>query len=165
MSNHFLTIHFCMHSLSDPHENYCIIDPIWGMCFPGGANGKKKSACQYRRHKRHRFDPWVGKIPWSWKWQPTPVFLPGKSHVQRSLVDYNPWGCKRVRHDWAQGRLSVATCHLSPKWDTRKRTSVFGLCSSVSLLSPFTQHLIFVLISLYFKTKEDFRCNRTSQEP
>ena len=75
-----------MHSLGDPHENYCIIDPIWGMGFPGVANGKK-SACQYRKHKRHRFDTWVGKIPWSRKWQPTLVFLPGKSHGQRSLVD------------------------------------------------------------------------------
>ena len=37
-------------------------------------------------------DPWVGKIPWTRKWQPTPVFLPGKSHGQRSLVGYSPWG-------------------------------------------------------------------------
>ena len=36
-------------------------------------------------------DPWVGKIPWSRKWQPTPVFLPGKFHGQRSLVGYSPW--------------------------------------------------------------------------
>ena len=40
------------------------------------------------------FDPWVGKIPWRRKWQPTPVFLPGKCHGQRSLVGYSPWGCK-----------------------------------------------------------------------
>ena len=37
----------------------------------------------------------------SWKWQPTPVFLPGKSHGQKSLRGYSPWGHKRVRHDWA----------------------------------------------------------------
>ena len=41
---------------------------------------------------RPRFDPWVGNIPWR-KWQPTPVLLPGKSHGQRSLVGYSPWGC------------------------------------------------------------------------
>ena len=41
-----------------------------------------------------RFDPWVGKIPWRRKWQPTPVFLPGESHGQRSLAGYSPWGCK-----------------------------------------------------------------------
>ena len=39
-----------------------------------------------QKHKRHRFNPWVGKIPWRRKWQNTPVFLPGKSHGQRNLV-------------------------------------------------------------------------------
>ena len=41
-----------------------------------------------------RFNPWVGKIPWRRKWQPTPVLLPGKSHGQRSLVGYSPWDRK-----------------------------------------------------------------------
>ena len=41
---------------------------------------------------RPGFDPWVRKIPWRRKWQPTPVLLPGKSHGQRSLVGYSPWG-------------------------------------------------------------------------
>ena len=45
--------------------------------------------------KLHEFDPWVGKIPWRKKWQTTSVFLPGKSHGQRSLVGYSPWGCKK----------------------------------------------------------------------
>ena len=49
----------------------------------------KESAYQ---HRRHRFDSWVGKIPWGRKWQPTPIFLPGQSRGQRSLVDYSPWG-------------------------------------------------------------------------
>ena len=40
------------------------------------------------------FDPWVGKIPWRRKRQPTPVFMPGKSHGLRSLVGYSPWGRK-----------------------------------------------------------------------
>jgi len=44
--------------------------------------------------RRHRFDPWVGKIPWRRKWQPTPVFLLGKSYAQRSLEGYSPRGCK-----------------------------------------------------------------------
>ena len=42
------------------------------------------------------FDPWVGKIPWRRKWQPTPVFLLGEFHEQRSLAGYSP---QRVRHD------------------------------------------------------------------
>ena len=42
--------------------------------------------------KRFRISPWVGTIPWRRKWQPTPVFLPGKFHGQRSLVGYSKWG-------------------------------------------------------------------------
>ena len=48
-----------------------------------------------------RFDPWVRKIPWRRKWQPTPGFLPGESHGWRSLEGYSTWGRKRVGHDWA----------------------------------------------------------------
>ena len=67
--------------------------------FPGGAVVKNPPGDRIRwRHKRHRFDPWVGKIPWRKKWQSVPVFLPGKSHGQRSLKVYNPWD-QRVRHD------------------------------------------------------------------
>ena len=51
------------------------------------------SACQCRRH---RFDPWVGKIPWRRKWLSTPIFSPGKSHGLRSLMCYSPWGCKEL---------------------------------------------------------------------
>ena len=61
--------------------------------FPGGTRGKEP-VCQCRRRKRHAFDTWVGKIPWRRAWQPTPVFLPGKSHGWRSLVGYRPWGQK-----------------------------------------------------------------------
>ena len=43
---------------------------------------------------RPAFDPWVRKIPWKRKWQPTPVFLPGEFHGQRSPVGYSPWGHK-----------------------------------------------------------------------
>ena len=39
---------------------------------------------------RQGFDPWVGKVPWRRAWQPTPVFLPGESHGQRSLAGYGP---------------------------------------------------------------------------
>ena len=40
------------------------------------------------------FDPWVGKFAWRRTWQPTPVFLPGESHAQRSLVGCSPRGHK-----------------------------------------------------------------------
>ena len=61
----------------------------------GGTNGKELTY-QCRRHKRCGFDPWVGKIPWRRAWQLTPVFLPGESHGQRSLVGCSPWGCKEL---------------------------------------------------------------------
>ena len=65
------------------------------MGFSGGVSGKEP-ACQCRRPKRCGLDPWVGKIPWRRAWQPTPVFLPGKSHGQRSLVGCSPQGCKEA---------------------------------------------------------------------
>ena len=46
--------------------------------------------------RRPVFDPWVGKTPWGREWQSTPVFLPGKSHGQRSLVGYSLWGHKEL---------------------------------------------------------------------
>ena len=54
----------------------------------------KEFTCQCRRHRKLGFDPWVRKVAWRREWQPTPVFLPGKSHGQRSLVGYSPWGHK-----------------------------------------------------------------------
>ena len=44
--------------------------------------------------RRCRFDSWVRKIPWRRKWQPTPVFLPGKPHEQKSLAGYRKWDGK-----------------------------------------------------------------------
>jgi len=57
--------------------------------FPGGASGKELS-CQCKRHKSHRFNPWVRKIPWKTALQPPSVFLPGEFHRQRSLEGYSP---------------------------------------------------------------------------
>ena len=63
--------------------------------FPWWLKGKE-SAFQRRRCRRHRFSPWVEKIPWRREWLATPVFLPGEVHGQRSLVDYSPWGGKEL---------------------------------------------------------------------
>ena len=63
----------------------------------------KESTCDCRRC---RFNPWVGKIPWRRKWQPTPVFLPRKSHKQRCLIDCSPPGSsvhgifQAIRLEW-----------------------------------------------------------------
>ena len=58
--------------------------------FLDGTNGEK-STCQCRRHKRCELVPWVRKIDQRRKWQPTPVFLLGKSHGQSNLAGYSPW--------------------------------------------------------------------------
>ena len=78
-------------SLICKHERVHSVDavPHWGL--PGGASSKEPT-CQCRKQKRRGFDPWVGKVPWRRAWQPTPVFLPGESHGQRSLAGYSPWG-------------------------------------------------------------------------
>ena len=79
----------------------------WNSELPRWLSGKE-SPCQCRRCQ---FNLWVTKILWRRKWQPTPIFLPGKSHGQRSLVGYSPCGCKRVGDDLAtkqkQPRVSI----------------------------------------------------------
>ena len=84
-------------------------------------------------------DPWVWKIPWRRKWLPTPVFVPGEFHGQRSLAGHSPWGCKRVGKDWvtehAAGNLR---CILVAAWISHSLflqrcalpfSPVMGLCS------------------------------------
>ena len=72
----------------------------------------KEPACQCRRCKRHKFNPWVRKIPWRRVWQPTLVLLPGECHRQRSLAGYGPedhkeldptletWHARNHNQDW-----------------------------------------------------------------
>ena len=64
----------------------------------------KKPACQCKKHKRHRFDSWVRKLPWKRAWQSTPVFLPGESHEQRNPAGYGPWD----HREWVPTGLSAA---------------------------------------------------------
>jgi len=58
----------------------------------GGTSGKEP-ICQFRRGKRCRLNPWVGKISWRRAWQPTPVFLP------ENPMDRKAWWAQRVGHD------------------------------------------------------------------
>ena len=64
----------------------------------------KESFFQYRRCRKHGFNPWVRKMPWSGKWKPTPVLLPGKFQAQKSLAYY----IHGVVKSWAQ--LSMHAC-------------------------------------------------------
>ena len=92
----------------------------------------KASACQSRTCQ---FDPWVRKFPWHRKWQPIPVFLPGKYHGQRSPEGYSSWACKRFRHNWAtkqQQRHKLA-------WDFEKRVKQ---CTNFSAACGHSQEQI-----------------------
>ena len=64
------------------------------MGFPAGIGGKELQETQ--ETQRGEFDPLIVKIPWKRKWQPTPVFLPGKFHGRGSLGGYSPWGRKEL---------------------------------------------------------------------
>ena len=59
-----------------------------------GQNVNETEMANFTKKGRPTFDPWVRKISWRRKWQPTPVFLLGKSHGRRNLVGYSPWGRK-----------------------------------------------------------------------
>ena len=72
---------------------------------------KYHSFSQCRRHKRHRFDPWVGMILWRRAQQRTPVFMLGESHRQRTLAAYSSWGC-RVGQNWSD----LSHTHWRRQW-------------------------------------------------
>ena len=67
--------------------------------FPGGTSAKEP-ACQCRRHKRREFDPWVGKIPWRWAWQPTPY------SCLENPMDRGPW--QATVHGVAESRTQLS---------------------------------------------------------
>ena len=76
---------------------YYILGTIWRL-------SGEEPACQCRRL---RFDPWVEKMPWRRKRQPTSVFMPGKSHGQRRLAGYSSWGRKGIRHNLATNNWAL----------------------------------------------------------
>ena len=84
----------------------------------------KRICLQCRGHRRHGFDPWVGKIPCRSKWQPTPVFLPGKSHGQRHLVGCSLWGRKEL--DTTE-QMSTHACNKLLQSELLKTTEIFPL--------------------------------------
>ena len=100
-----ICLYMCLYSCRCKRR--CVPKVIYscgGRCgFPCWFNGKEPTY----QGRRHRFHPWLGKIPWGKKWQPTPVFLPGKSHGWRSLAGYRPWGHR------LQSMGSYANVHVS----------------------------------------------------
>ena len=74
--------------------------------------GGEEPTWQCRRHKRPGLDPWVGQTPWRRPWLPSPVFLPGDSHGQRSLAGYSSGG-HRVRLDWTDLTRTHSSLHTT----------------------------------------------------
>ena len=130
----------------------------------------KESACQYRRHKGCWFNPWVGKIPWSRKWQPTSVVLPGKFHGQRSLEGYSSWCCKELdMTEWLSTDSTAMTTMLDSTglgrvgrtWraqeEKKKKSKVINISSSCLrtviccyvILSHTTQRMLWQLPKTY----------------
>ena len=71
------------------------------MSWPSAMAQQWRIHLQCSRDKRCGFNPWVWKILWRRKWQPTPIFLPGNSQGQSSLASYSAWGSQRVGHGFA----------------------------------------------------------------
>ena len=89
--------------------------------------------------KRRRFDPWVRKIPWRRAGQPTPVFLPGESHGQRSLAGYSPQGS----HSWTRLKhlsteASTQLISTASLWGTSQLRGWFPRTAQQSSPSGFT---------------------------
>ena len=90
--------------------------------FPGDASGKEP-ACQWRRLERCGFDHCVRKIPWRRKRQPASVYLPGKSHGQRSLA-----GCSPCVHRESDATEHTGDPFFAPAWLTH--LLIAGQCAS-----------------------------------
>ena len=140
------------------------------------------------------FDPWVGKIPWRKKWQPTPVSLPGKSCGPRSLVGCSPWGCKesgtteRLTLTYLTlilglptlGRRLCRWCTILIQWyqgyivSTGLITADVDLghwlryCLSVSSVSSYLSPSPFLFCALWKEITiscPDFRCGKIASPP
>ena len=96
----------------------------------------EESVCQCRRCG---LNPWVRKIPWRRKWQPSSVFLPGKSHGQRSLAGYSSWGLQEL--DMTQqgnGNSLQYSCLENPVDRAAYQATDHGVAKSQTRLSDFT---------------------------
>ena len=118
----------------------------------------KESTCQGGRRRRHGFDPWVRKIPWRRKWQPTPVLLPGESNGQRSLADFRPWGHKR-NWTWLSDYTTTIT-HGS-------RNTCFPPRASVPGWEPVHRHTrgLYSTSELVLASGDNVRCDTSCIRP
>ena len=126
---------------------------LW-LDFPGGTSGKEP-ACQCRRHKRCRLDPWVRKIPWRRAWQPPPVFLPGESHgwgARRATVCGVTKSPTRLRwHTQACSWLGSQACTIPCFWKIRCKCYFEGLIT----ICCFVYYVIFKCLIISVQIQND----------
>ena len=101
--------------------------------------------------RRPGFDPWVGKIPWRRKWQPTPVLLPGESHGQRSLVGYSPWSHKESDMTEQLHSLMVKNIYLEKLFwfSESNRVANWFLCTFISTDNAFLCNIAIPFILIF----------------
>ena len=130
---------------------------------------------RHRRHGRRRFDPWVGKIPWKRKWQPTAVSLPRQFHGQRSLLNYSPYSHKESEmtenvhaythtqthtHTHTPGIYSRISKPTQIQWSRESerdsQRSAFPRKTPLLILNNLNSSYIWQLISLNYKLSRLF---------
>jgi len=112
------------------------------------------SACQCRRCKRHGFHPWVGKIPWRKKWQPTLVFLPGKLLWTEEPGGLQSMGLQRVQHDWAgpnpslipTGSRRETVPHNGKGKSEKGETCIYWVLTAYC---TWVRNILFIILLLY----------------
>ena len=105
--------------------------------------------------------PWVGKAPWRRKWQPTPVFLLGKSHGQRTLMGYSPWS-HRVRHTLSAGERTHASWWLRKA--QRHLCGTFAESAQRQFYHEETPHEPRPLGGTFLKCQHHERCGQSHME-
>ena len=120
----------------------------------------------HRRYKRRGFHPWVQKISRRRKWQPTLVFSPGKSHRQRSLAVYSPWGCKELdMTQWLSTEREIDRKRVQAHHKWLKLHSPVSLQESCGVRLPSLRLLVHLKShSAHFKVKHKLRMPWTNEE-
>ena len=102
----------------------------------------------------------TGSIPGSgrWQWQPTPVYLLGESHGQRSLVSYSPWGCKNVRHDLVTKQQQSILLFNSNGIKINPSKLCIKICLSIFYLKYLIQRRFWRTLRIFIKKLVSFGC-------
>ena len=135
------------------------LGPLPALCALPAKQTQELPTCHRRRAsfcqcRRLGFDRWVGKIPWSRKWRPTLLFLPGKFFRQRSLLGYSPQGHKES--DMTEWRNTHTHTHEQTLWICWSVNLAFSLFNKSAVLSKS----LLILRSIWWPFPPDLRCYR-----